>query len=378
MRSLSDFAQKKQAALDQAARARRPVPLRRQGGHVLDETGQRFVNFASNDYLGLSQHPRVVGAAQDALQALGLGAGASRLVTGSAAVQHELEQDLAQLKQKPAALVFGSGYLANTGTIPALVGPDDLVILDELAHACLHAGAQLSRARVRHFAHNDLDALRSLLAAERARHPHVLVATEGVFSMDGDRADVASLSALCREHDAWLYVDDAHATGVLGQGRGSTGGHDVPLVAGTLSKALGAYGGFVCAADDVVRVLHSRARTQVYSTALPPPVLAGARAALAVMRDEPERGQRAMSHAQTLCRGLGLPETESTIVKVVLGDDRRALGAQAALAEAGYWVTAIRPPTVPDGTARLRIACTALHEDDDIAGLVAALGPLLA
>jgi 8-amino-7-oxononanoate synthase len=246
MKSLDGFALDKLGELERRRLRRTLIDTGREGIHV-QRGGRRLVSFSCNDYLNLSQHPRVKQAAIDAIGRYGTGAGASRLVTGNHPLLGELEERLAHLKGTEAACVFGSGYLANTGIIPSLIGPDDLLLIDELAHACLWTGARLTGSKVLTFEHNDVRHAEELLTEHRARHPHALIATEGVFSMDGDLAPLGRLAALAQRFDAWLMIDDAHGFGVVGGGRGSTFAHgakvDVPLQMGTLSKAIGGYGG---------------------------------------------------------------------------------------------------------------------------------------
>jgi 8-amino-7-oxononanoate synthase len=296
-------------------------------------------------------------------------------VTGNHPLYAELEQRLAALKRTEAACVFGSGYLTNSGVIPALIGPDDLVLIDELAHSCLWSGARLTRAQVMPFRHNDAAHLQSLLRDNRDKYPHVLVATEGVFSMDGDVAPLQELGVCARRSDAWLLVDDAHGVGVLGDGRGSGFLHgttpDIPLQVGTLSKALGAYGGYVCGSRAVIELIRNRARTLIYSTALPPSILAAAIAALDIVATEAERVARPLQKARLFTRNAGLREAQSAIVPVILGGAGAALDAAAMLEREGFLVVAIRPPTVPDSTARLRLTFSSEHPDEAIERLAA-------
>ena len=284
----------------------------------------------------------------------------------------ELESRLARLKGTEAACVFGSGYLANTGIIPALVGPGDLILVDELSHACIHAGAKLSGAAVQRYRHCDVEHVEALLAAHRGGTRHALIATDGVFSMDGDLAPLSALSQLAQRYDAWLLSDDAHGLGVVGGGRGSTfanGPADVPLQMGTLSKAVGAYGGYLCASRAVIDLMQTRARTFIYSTGLPPPVVAAAIAALDLIAREPAYAALPLRKAREFARALNLPEAQSAIVPVIVGETEAALAASDLLREEGFLVVAIRPPTVPAGTARLRFAFTAQHPDAEIARL---------
>ncbi len=376
MRSLDEFAGEKLASLDRANLRRTPAVTTRAGIWV-ERDGRRLLSFSCNDYLNLSQHPKIVAAAIEATERYGVGAGASRLVTGNHPLYVALEERLARLKGADAACVFGSGYLANTGIIPALVGADDLIVLDELSHACIHAGAKLSGAEVKLYRHADTAHAEAMLAKHRAGKKRALLATDGVFSMDGDLAPLGELSQIAKRFDAWLLSDDAHGLGVLGGGRGSTfanGGaqvphkvpHDVPLQMGTLSKAVGAYGGYLCASRTVIDFMRTRARTFIYSTGLPPPVVAAAIASLDVIETEPAYAAEPLRKARLFTRALNLPEAQSAIVPVIVGDTDAALTASELLRDEGFLVVAIRPPTVPVGTARLRFAFTAQHPEADI------------
>ncbi|HEY3919042.1 MAG TPA: 8-amino-7-oxononanoate synthase [Stellaceae bacterium] len=375
MRSLDEFAAAKLRDLDSRHRRRALSESAREDGAWIERGGGRLLSFSCNDYLNLSRHPAVREAAIAAIRDYGAGAGASRLVTGNHPLYAALEAKLAQFKGSEASCVFGSGYLANIGIIPALVGRDDLVLIDALAHACLWAGARMSGAAVTSFHHNDAAQLAELLERERARHRHVLIATEGVFSMDGDRAPLARLSRAAAAYDAWLLIDDAHGLGVLGRGRGSSFADDgpvaVPLQMGTLSKALGSYGGYLCASAAVIELMKSRARPLIYSTALPPATVAAALAALDVIAREPELTALPLAKARHFTALAGLPEAQSAIVPVILGDDTAALEASRFIEEQGFLVAAIRPPTVPDGTARLRLTFCAQHPDEAIERLAA-------
>ena len=380
MDSLDAFAQGKLDGLERRALRRRLAPTRRLDGLWVERDGRRLLSFSCNDYLNLSHHPQVKAAAAEALLEHGLGAGASRLVTGDHPLMSALETRLAALKGTEAACLFGSGYLANLGIIPALVGPADLVLVDQLAHACLWAGAKLSGAQVVAFRHNDMAHLAELLDAHRGAAGRALVATDGVFSMDGDLAPLDEISALCTAHDAWLLSDDAHGLGVLAEGRGSAAlfpSARVPLQMGTLSKALGGYGAYVCASAPVVDLLKTRARTLIYSTAPPPAAIAGALAALDVIAAEPERVAAPLARARAFTAALQLRQAQSPIVPVVVGEAEAALAASHTLEAAGFLVVAIRPPTVPEGTARLRIAFTAAHSEEQVRQLAEAVRPLM-
>jgi 8-amino-7-oxononanoate synthase len=373
MKSLDQFATGKLDELQRRHQRRALSDTYREDGIWVERDGRRLLSFSCNDYLNLTQHPAVKQAAMEALKVYGAGSGASRLVTGNHPLYAALESRLARIKQTEAAVVFGSGYLANVGIIPVLIGRDGLVVLDELSHACLYAGAQLSRGKVMTFHHNDVDHARELLTRHRGEHDHALVVTDGVFSMDGDLSPLADLLALANAHDAWLMSDDAHGLGVVGGGRGSSfigNTHiAIPLQMGTLSKAVGAYGGYLCASEPVIELMRNRARTLIYSTGLPPAIVAAAIAALDLIEREPGYAALPVQKAKTFTRAAGLPEAQSPIVPVVIGDEQATLDASRLLMDEGFLGVAIRPPTVPAGTARLRLTFTAQHPDDQIARL---------
>ncbi|HXI87020.1 MAG TPA: aminotransferase class I/II-fold pyridoxal phosphate-dependent enzyme, partial [Parvularculaceae bacterium] len=308
--------------------------------------------------------PRVVDAAARAAREYGAGAGAARLITGDCPLNAAVEEKLATMKGLPACRLFGSGYLANIGVIPALVGRGDYIAIDERAHACLHAGATLSGARTEQFRHNDVDDARRALKIRGAGR--ALVLTETIFSMDGDAAPLRALGDLCDDMGAWFMTDDAHGFGV------AKIDNPAAIQAGTLSKAVGAYGGYVCGPTPLVELLTSRARSFVYATALPPPVLGAAVAALEIIDAEAWRGEKARAHAALFASLVGAPAPAAAIVPVIVGDADRALQISDRLADRGFLATAIRPPTVPDGTARLRFTFSALHQENDVRALAAA------
>ena len=377
--SLDRFAQRKLAELDEVHLRRTLVPTARADGIWTLRNGRKLLSFSCNDYLNLAQHPAVKEAAIAAIRQHGVGAGASRLVTGNHPLFAQLEERLARLKATEAACVFGSGYLANTGIIPALTGKADLVLIDDLAHACLWSGARLAGGTVVRFRHNDIDHAQALLAEHRGRHRHALIATEGVFSMDGDLAPLPALAALAARFDAWLLADDAHGLGVVGGGRGSTFATgtkaEVDLQVGTLSKALGSHGGYLCASRPVIELIHNRARSLIYSTGLPAAAVAGAIAALDIIAGDPAYAARPLANARMFTRLAGLPEAISPIVPVIIGEAQSALQASRMLEQEGFLAIAIRPPTVPPGTARLRLSFSALHpqaEIERLAGIVRA------
>ncbi|MDB5466469.1 MAG: bioF [Phenylobacterium sp.] len=378
--TLTAFAQAKMAELEAQSLRRTLRPTHRIDGVWVERGGRRYVSFSCNDYLGLSQHPQVKAAAIAAVETYGAGAGASRLVTGDHPLFERLEARLAALKGAEAACVFGSGYLANAGIIPTFVGRGDLILVDELAHACIWAGAKLAGAETVAFRHNDTDELAAKLAALRPGARRALVATDGVFSMDGDIAPLDQISRVCRAHDAWLLVDDAHGLGVLGGGAGTARlfpeAH-VDLQMGTFSKALGGYGAYVCASAAVIDFIKTRARTVIYTTGLPPANAAAALAALDVIAAEPERVAAPLAKARRFTGALNLPQAQSAIVPILLGEAETALAAAADLEAQGLLAVAIRPPTVPAGTARLRLAFSAGHPDEAVDRLVEAVRPWL-
>ena len=369
MHSLNQFIDEKLAKLEAASLRRRLIDTAREDGLWVTRGGRRLLSFCCNDYLNLSHHPAVKAAAIKAIEQYGVGSGASRLVTGNNPLFRELETKLARFKGAEAAIVFGSGYLANTGIIPALIGSDDLILMDELNHACLWAGARLSNATVLTYPHNDAEVAGKLLQEPRASHIHAMIATDGVFSMDGDIAPLRALSEISKEHDAWLMVDDAHGLGVIGNGRGAAHNGeplDIPLQMGTLSKAVGGYGAYLCASQSVVDWLHNRARSFVYSTGLPPASIAAAIAALDVIEHDKALIEKPLAKARAFTKAAGLPEPASNILPVTLGDETRTLRASEMLADEGFLVVGIRPPTVPKGTARLRLTFTAGQPDDEV------------
>ena len=370
MHSLDAFAQDKLDELKRRHLYRALNETVREDGIWIERNGRQLLSFSCNDYLNLTQHAAIKQAAIAAMEEYGAGSGASRLVTGNHPLYAKLEARLAQFKQTEAACVFGSGYLANTGIIPVLIGRDGLVLLDELSHACIYAGAQLSRGTVMTFRHNDVEHARELLSAHRGSHDHAMIVTDGVFSMDGDLAPLADLLALAENYDAWLMSDDAHGLGVVGGGRGSSfvgNSHiPVPLQMGTLSKAIGSYGGYLCASGPVIELMRNRARTLIYSTGLPPACVGAAIAALDLIEREPAYAAQPLRKAKAFTKRAGLPDAQSSIVPIVVGEEETALAKSRLLEEEGFLAVAIRPPTVKPGTARLRLTFTAQHPDDQI------------
>lgn len=331
----------------------------RTDGIYVGRGGKKYVSFSCNDYLGLSQHPAVIAAAIEATKAYGVGAGASRLITGNHPLYAQLETTIAQKKKTEAALVSGSGYLTNLGTIPALVGKGDLIITDKLVHACIIDGAQLSGATLKRFKHNDMEDLARLLES-RGEYQNCLIVTDHVFSMDGDIAPLKHMRALADKHDAWLMADDAHGLGII---EPEAQPH---IWMGTLSKAAGSYGGYIAASQKVIDYLITSARSFIFSTGLPPATIAAANAALKLMT--PEFAAKPLALAKRFNSNA-----QSTIVPVILGEEVAALEKSKKLEASGFLVQAIRPPTVPAGTARLRVAFSALHNESMIDDLLKAL-----
>lgn len=375
--SLDTLASQKLDALKFRSQKRKILVTQRGQNSVVFRDTKKLISFCCNDYLGLSQNKAVKKEAMDVIEEFGVGAGASRLVTGNHPLYQRLETKLSHLKNTKATLVFGSGYLANIGITPALVGPKDLVVADELIHSSLHGGIRASKANVSYFKHNDIEDCHKILREERARYQHCLLMTEGVFSMDGDRAPLSQLCDLSDEFDVWLMTDDAHGFGVLGGGKGTAVEEGVegriPLQMGTLSKAVGSYGGFLCASRPVVDLLVNRARSLIYATGLPPSAVAAACAALDIIAQGGKLVAAPMEKARRFCQQLGLCEPKSPIVPLILGESHKALEASEKLAGEGFLVTGIRPPTVPEGTARLRLTFSATHANSDIDRLTVAV-----
>ena len=359
-----------------------------------------LLNFSSNDYLGLAGDPLLKEAAIQAVEKFGAGSGASRLICGSLAPHHELEEALANFKGTEAALSFSTGYATAIGTICTLLGKDDVIVLDKLVHACIVDAARLSGAKIRVFAHNDLDDLEKILkwtrrgelcesqtkSGTRVTHPserrQTLIVTESVFSMDGDAAPLREIVALKEKHGAWLMVDEAHATGLYGKNRRglveeSGAGGQIEIQMGTLGKAVGASGGYICGSRPLIDFLVNRARSFIFSTAPVPAAAAAATAGVRFIQSKAGEDRRKQLferinelNSQSAIRN---PQLKSAIIPVLIGDETRAVAASAALREQGIFVPAIRYPTVARGQARLRLTVTAIHTAEDISLLVAAL-----
>ncbi len=389
------------ADLDARGLRRRLRVLERADGRTAVYQGRELLNFASNNYLGLTNHPKLKEAAANAAREFGVGGGASRLISGTLELHEQLETEIAAFKGTEAALVFPTGFMAAIGAITALCHEPRPIFMDKLNHASLIDGARLAErttpgTTLRTFAHAKLDRLRELLERERESRQvdtAPLIVTDALFSMDGDLADLPGLCALAREFGATLMIDEAHGTGVFGEhGRGVAEAllgveheGDVHIHMGTLSKALGGLGGIIAGSRALIDLLINRARSFIYTTAPPPAVIAAARAALEVVRSEEGRQlrRRLLAGADKLrehLNGLGLDTgaSASQIIPVLLGDNERTMRVAEKLLEAGFLVGAVRPPSVPPGRARLRVSLTALHTDDDIERLAAALKKALA
>lgn len=364
-------------------RSLRPLLRRGNGRLTLAGDGEReLIDFSSNDYLGLAGHPALIAAAHEALTNFGAGSGAARLMSGDLAVHHELEEAVALLKGKEAALTFGSGYMANTGIIPALVDRHGHIFSDRLNHASIHDGCRLSGGRVIRFRHNDLNHLEELLKEKRGTGT-ALIVVESIYSMDGDRCPLRELVQLKERFGCLLMVDEAHATGVFGPHGGGVIEEDgvstgVDLAMGTFGKALGSYGAYVAANREMIEYLLNRARSFIFSTALPPAVAAASLAAVQLVRQEPDlRGElhEKIDYFKGLLRkgGYGADLGPSQIIPILVGESGEALNKARLLGKRGIFATAVRPPTVPEGTARLRFSITRHHSTADLSLAAAAL-----
>jgi 8-amino-7-oxononanoate synthase len=355
-------------------------------GVQLNADGRELLNFCSNDYLGLANHPKVVGAFKNAADRYGVGSGSAHLICGHSEAHHVLEEELAEFTGRERALLFSTGYMANLGAIAALAERGDTVLEDRLNHASLIDGGLISGASFKRYRHADLEHVSNLIDAASGKK---LIATDGVFSMDGDLAPLPALAQLAQERDAWLLVDDAHGLGVLGETGGGALEHfgldhtDVPVLVGTLGKAFGTFGAFVAGSESLVELLIQKARTYIYTTALPPAVAEATRASLRLVRAESWRRDK-LKHLTERFRqganqiGLELMPSPSPIQPILIGDSRKATDLSEALLDAGMLIGAIRPPTVPPGSARLRVTLSAAHEEAQVDRLLNELDRLKA
>jgi 8-amino-7-oxononanoate synthase len=344
--------------------------------------GQVLLNLSSNDYLGLAQDPRLIAAAQEAAARWGAGAGASRLVAGHLGLHEAVEADLAAFKGTEAAVLFCTGYMANLGVITALLGPGDVIFSDRLNHASIMDAIKLSGAALHRYPHRDMDKLEKILQQTPGGKRRLII-TDSVFSVDGDLAPLWELVSLKERYGAWLMLDEAHATGVLGPGGaglaqalGLTAGVDIQM--GTLSKALGSLGGYVAGERRLIDYLHNKARSFIYTTAMPPPVLGAIQAALVIVRAEPEKRLRLQQEAEKFRRGLqdagfDTLDSETQIVPVLVGNNETTLKFAADLRARGLMAVALRPPTVPPGRARVRFSLSAAHSAADLAQALEAI-----
>jgi 8-amino-7-oxononanoate synthase len=357
---------------------RQRLTLESAQGPLVRLEGRDCLNFCSNDYLGLAAHPKLIASYQRAATEYGVGSGASHLVCGHSAAHQELEESLAEFTGRPRALLFSCGYMANLGVLGTLLQKGDHVFQDKLNHASLLDGGLHSPARFQRFPHNEMDSLQSRLSSAQGEK---LVVVDGVFSMDGDTAPLNDLANLCSKHDAWLMVDDAHGFGVMGPtGAGSTeaaglGPAEVPLLMATLGKAVGTAGAFVAGSEALIEFLIQRARNYIYTTAIPPAVAAATITSLQLLREESWRRDHLNSLIALFCRGaqqLDLPimASASAIQPLLVGDASRAVALSTRLRERGFLVGAIRPPTVPAGTSRLRITLSAAHSVEQVERLL--------
>jgi len=353
-------------------------------GLWLEVDGRKILNFSSNNYLSLANDPRLKKAAAEAAEGYGAGSGASRLITGSMSLHHRLEEKLAEFKRTPAALLFNSGYQANIGILTALMSEGDEIYSDELNHASLIDGCRLSKAQVKVYRHNDMNHLRDLLARGSSAGRKLIVA-DSVFSMDGDLAPLREMAELAEAHECFLMLDEAHATGVFGaKGRGLVEQcwpeqrpaylEDHLIQMGTLGKALGSFGAYVAGSEDLILLLINKARSFIYTTSLPPPVLAASLAALEIVETEAQRREKLWGNIRFFSECMGIP-AQSPIFPFIVGSSEGALRASAELWEQGFWVQAIRYPTVAKGSERLRIALMADHERPQLEALAKALKP---
>jgi 8-amino-7-oxononanoate synthase len=385
-RGLDKLAEARLAELAEGGRLRQLRSYRREGTYLIRADGTRLIDFSGNDYLGLGRHPALVARARAWTERYGAGASASRLVTGTLDAYIAVEEKLAAFKGAEAALVFNAGFQANATILPALAEllGETLVYADRLNHASLHHGIAAAGLRQQRFRHNDLDHLRTVLARDRDKPGRRLVVTESVFSMDGDRAPLSGLIALAEEFGAHLYVDEAHATGVLGaQGRGLAAAHPgrVDIVMGTLGKALGGFGAYVAGSRALIDFLVNRCAGFIYSTALPPSVFGALDAALDLVPAMEQERARVARYAQRFRqaarqRAFSTGASDTQIVPLLIGGNAATLAAQTQLEEQGLLGIAIRPPTVPEGEARLRLSFSAAHSDAEVARLCDAIGRL--
>ncbi len=361
---------------------RKPIVIESCDGPRVTVNGKSILLMCSNDYLGLSGHPALREAAQTAMNRFGFGAGASRLISGTMSVHQELEQKIARFKHAEAAILFNTGYGANTGIIPVIAGKNDVILSDSLNHASIIDGCRLSKAHVAVYRHRDMDHLQSLLK-EHEKLSRKLIVTDGVFSMDGDIAPLPAIVALAEKYQAIVMVDDAHATGVLGKSGRGTAEHfglskDAHIQMGTLGKALGSFGAYAAGSNDIIDFLVNRSRSYIFSTALPPAVCAASISAIDLLENDQGRKASLWKNREHFVSGLRtmripIGQSETPIIPLMIGDAEKTLKVARRLFDLGIFATAVRPPTVPDGASRIRMTVTAIHTDEDVERALLAL-----
>ena len=368
--NINTFIEKKLKDFSKKNQLRKILNVKRFKSNVINVSNKKKISFSCNDYLALSLNKEVIKASISAVKRYGVGAGASRLITGNNILYKELEEKIKDLKKVQGCCVFGSGFLANMGVIPALVDKNDLILIDELSHASTFLGAKLSRAKIIKFNHNNVDDLENKLIKYRNKYLKCLILTEGVFSMDGDISPQDKISVIKKKYNAQLLVDDAHGLGVLGDGSGSSSVFEnkphIDIYIGTLSKAVGAYGGFVCGNKKLINFIINRCRTQIYTTGLPPGVLAACIKSIEIIKNDKFLIKKPLQNAIYFCNQLGLATPLSPIVPLVIGEEKKTIKISESLFNKGYLVSAIRPPTVPINSSRLRIAFNAAHTKHQI------------
>ena len=370
---INSYVNKKLKEISRNNQLRKIHDVQRKPKNQITINGKNTISFSCNDYLGLSLNRSVIKAAEIATKKFGVGAGASRLVTGNNYLYSLLENKIKKLKKTSACCVFGSGFLANIGVISSLMNKKDLILIDELSHASTFLGSKLSGARVIQFRHNCVEDLEKQLYKFRNKYNKCLILTEGVFSMDGDISPQDDISVLKKKYSASFMLDDAHGLGVIGDGTGSNSlfkkKPDIDIYLGTLSKAVGSYGGFICGKKNLINFIINRCRSQIYTTGLPPSVLAASIKSLEIIKSNKSLIKKPLENAIFFSKIVGLETPVSPIVPIVLGDENKTLNLSRYLNRHGYLVGAIRPPTVPKGTSRLRVALNSSHTKFQIKNL---------
>ena len=364
------FYKRKLQEISNLSQNRKMVLSDRYMDSIVIRNNKRLVSFSCNDYLGLTQNKKVINASIKAVNKYGTGSGSSRLVSGNNPLYEKLEKSLASFKGGEAACVFGSGYLTNSGIIPALTSKGDLLLFDELSHASTNIGIKLSNAYSKSFKHNDANHVEKKKKKHRKQYNICFLFTEGVFSMDGDRGIIKELAFLADKYNASIILDDAHGFGVLGNGKGSQYElNPVPKILiqmGTLSKAIGSYGGFIVAPKVIINLLYNKARSLIYTTGLPPSAIAASIKSLEIIKKDKSLVKKPYENAKLFCKMANLPKPDSSIVSIILKSENNAMKASKIIEENGYYVSAIRPPTVPVNTSRLRFTFSASHKKNDI------------